>query len=595
MHRLRRRLVAALAVVGLVLGLSGLTALPAAARAACANLRVSAYSIAPVAPVSGQSVLVTVDVQNAGTCAAGTFVTQLQSVDTDPLSWQPRTTRSLAAGAVTTLVMGLDFPDAGSFVPTVVVDVNGAVAETDENDNRQVVPVTVRPATVDLVVTGVTLDPVRPVQGRPMTLTVGIRNLGTSTTSSFGVGWGPAWNVSGLFQRVDGLAGGASTNVTFAYTYASYWNFDSAVGVDGNGEVPEVDERNNYLSFQVPVDPPRPDLVVRGMHLSPSNPLPGEAVTAAFVVENTGNTGAGPFQLRWQPAARVQPLTAQAGGLAAGARRTLTLGYTFPTADVFQGVATVDPTGAVAEIEEADNTTVVTVPVAPHETNLKAWYAFVREATVRQGQPFHVDVVVTNTGDTASGPFDVAWNPDTKAVLGKSDRTLTQNVANLERGQRRTLTFTYTYWQEGAFASLATVDGDDRVVETVDKDNRKAVPVTVAEPDIDLEITGFTLSPAQPLQGSLTTATITVTNTGTVAAGPFVVQWKLPASSGANPRATVRGLPAAESRQITFGGTFADAGAATTSAVADVFHQVAEPGGEGNNVLLKDVTVKASG
>jgi subtilase family serine protease len=198
---------------------------------------------------------------------------------------------------------------------------------------------------------------------------------------------------------------------------------------------------------------------------------------------------------------------------------------------------------------------------------------------------------VTNTGNTASGPFDVAWNPDTKGVLGQGDRSLTQHVGNLERGERRTLTFEYTYWQEGAFASAVTVDGDDRVVETIDKDNRQTLPVTVAEPDIDLEITGFTLSPASPLQGGMTTATITVTNTGWVAAGPFVVQWKLPASSGVNPRATVRGLPAKESRQLTFGATFSDAGQATTSAVADVFHQVAEPGGEGNNTVSKTVTV----
>lgn len=65
--------------------------------------------------------------------------------------------------------------------------------------------------------------------------------------------------------------------------------------------------------------------------------------------------------------------------------------------------------------------------------------------------------------------------------------------------------------------------------------------------------------------------------------------------NGADPRATVRGLAPGESRTLTFGGTFAGAGSARTSAVVDVFHQVAGPGRQGNNTATRTVTVEGPG
>lgn len=473
-------LVAAVAVLGLALGLGGVSAVPATALAACADLRVSAFSVTPRQPVAGEFLNININITNEGTCATASFVTQLQS-GPDPLSWGS-VKRSLPAGAVTNLKFTLDSPGPGSFTPTLVVDVDNVVAETNEANNRQIVPVIVRPATVDLVVSGVTINPVRPVRGRPMTLTATIRNVGTSAAQSFLVTWVPAWNIDLQQQRVAGLAAGASTAISYTFTYPSYWNFDSVVSVDSFGEIPEANERNNERRFQVPVDPARPDLVVQGMHLTPSNPLPGQQVTAEFVIKNVGNTAATTqFWVSWLPGPDRSTTYVPVPGLAVGATASARMTTTFPKTGVFQGLAVVDPYQTVPEIEEANNAMPVTVPVAPNRINLKV-VAQVRTGAPTPDRPTVVDVTVTNTGNTASGPFPVEWNPDVGGLLGVGDRTLRQPVGSLARGQTKVLTFSHVYPRTGTFSTRATVDADDLVVELTSTDNVFTLPLTVVSP-----------------------------------------------------------------------------------------------------------------
>jgi subtilase family serine protease len=591
-HRLRQRLTAVGATLGLALGLGGVTALPAGARAACADLRVSAFSVSPAQPVTGQVVVITADITNAGTCAAGSFVTQLQSL-MDPRDWQSRTTSALAPGATTTVQMGVDFPGPGAYQPAVVVDLNSQVAETNETNNRQVVPVTVRPATVELVVTGVSINPVRPVRGKPMTLVATVRNVGAGTTQSFGVTWQPAWNTDLFQKRVAGLAAGASATISWTFTYRSYWNFDSVVTVDSSGEVPEVDERNNDFRFQVPVEPARPDLVVQGMHLSPSNPLPGQDVTAEFVIKNVGNTAATTkFWLSWLPTPEWSTNLFQFPGLAVGATATVRFTMNFPTTGVFLGEAIVDPYQAVPEIDEANNTMPVIVPVAPNRINLKV-VSQVRTSTPTQDQPTAVDVTVTNTGNTASGPFTLDWNPDVAGLLGAGDRTQRRALDSLARGEKTVVTFSYVYPRPGAFSARATADADDRVVELTSTDNTSTLPVTVASPAADLTVTRFSLGSKRPVSASVTTAAITVTNAGTAAAGPFDVQWRIPGSGTV--RSRVDGLAVGQSRTLVMAGVVGSKGKARSTVVVAVDDQVTESRrGERNNTTSRPVSVAAA-
>lgn len=585
-------LVAVLTTLALSLGLGGVTALPAAA-AACVDLRVTTFGSTPNAPLPGQDVQFLYRIENAGTCATPPlFEVQLRP-SSDDATWGPyQQTTDLGPGQSSDLsVIYYRYGAAGNYDATFVVDPRNLLDETDEANNIAYRTVTVRDPLLDLSVGDVRFDPARPVRGRPMKAIVTVRNRGTTTAEPFTVAWKPAWYQDRLYQQAGPVEGGASVEVTFTYTYPTYWSFDSFVEVDTGKVVPEADEGNNTYRFQVPVDPARPDLVVQGMHLSPSNPSPGQAAKASFVVKNIGNTAATKFRVQWQPWAQAAVQSKEVAGLAAGATTTVPFTYAFGAADVFQGTAAVDPTRLVQEIDEANNSCVVTVPVAPNRTNLKV------ETEVRQVPTYDspkVDVTVTNTGNTASGAFSVDWNPDVEGMLGSGDRTIRQTVESLGRGQRKVLTFTYAYPAVGGFLTRAVVDADDRVVELTSTDNASQAWVYVLAPVPDLRVTRFDLGASRPSTGHATTATIRVENVGTAPAGPFAVRWGLPGSGEV--RSSVPGLAAGESRTLTLAGMVGRAGTGRTTAVVDVDHQVMESRrGERDNTLSRTVTVLAAG
>src|SRR5206468_2373733 len=138
------------------------------------------------------------------------------------------------------------------------------------------------------------------VRGRVSTATVVVTNSGNTAAKSFTVSWQPWWLTLPLVRQVNVLAPGASTSLSFDYTYPFDGTFDSSVTVDSGGSVVETNEFNNTKSFQVVVDPPLADLTVVGVKLAPANPVPGQVVTAVVTVQNIGNTAATSFRAQWQ-------------------------------------------------------------------------------------------------------------------------------------------------------------------------------------------------------------------------------------------------------------------------------------------------------
>ncbi|WP_204032353.1 CARDB domain-containing protein [Micromonospora qiuiae] len=113
------------------------------------------------------------------------------------------------------------------------------------------------------------------------------------------------------------------------------------------------------------------------------------------------------------------------------------------------------------------------------------------------------------------------------------------------------------------------------------------------EPCADLSITGFSVTPSQPVQGQPATFTVTVRNTGTCAAPGFVVQWRQNPLAPSGPSTPVASLAANTSTALTFAFTFPTAGNFETVAVVDSANSVAETN-EANNLALLPVTVVAA-
>lgn len=592
--RVWRRLLSALVAAAMVLGLGVLTAPPASAQTPCADLHVTGFAVSPSQPIAGQVATVTVKILNSGTCVAQGFVSQWRQEPFAPAGPSAPVV-DLAAGETATLDLNYTFPNAGNFESTIVIDTHNDVEETNEANNLQILPITVLSATVDLSVTSVTLNPVKPVRGRMSTATIVVSNSGNNAAKAFTVSWQPAWFTSPIVRQVNSLAAGASTTLSFTYTYPADGTFDSSVTVDSGGTVAETNEFNNTKNFQVVVEPPLADLTVINVDITPNNPVPGEPVTAVMTVKNIGNTAATSFRAQWQPWFFAPVLSTEVDGLAAGATTTVTFDYTFQFAAVFDGTATVDPLWAVPELNEFNNSLAVKVPIYPNAIDLTIndMYLSDRQSNATQGESATMNIVVANQGNTTSGPFLVDWNPDALYVISPSNQTLSKQVDDLGPGKTTIVSFRFSYPKAGTFSTLATVDSFNRVLETNEANNQKVVPVTVGPANIDLVVTSLTLTPAQPVRFSPTKAAITVKNSGTFPAGPFFVEWRLHAADKAfNPTAFVNGLNPGESQTVSLEGTYFDIGDITTTATVDVFNNVVEPGGgENNNVLSKGVTV----
>jgi hypothetical protein len=342
---------------------------PGAAQAAtpCADLVVNSITSTPSQPVVGQPATIAVSVRNAGTCAAEAFGVQFRP----DLLAVPQPTAPVAgldAGATTVVSVPYTFVRTGIFLGFAVVDVSNTVAETNEGNNGASKIFTPSPG-VDLVVSGISVDPASPTPGQAVTVSVTVANQGPNPAGAFRLDWSPTFGGAAIQRQVAGLAGGASTTVTFPFTYPNAGAFDTLATADAGGSVTESNEFNNAKGFRVNVMAVLPDLVIGSVQTDPSTTFTNSAVTASITIRNDGIAAAGPFTVRWQPWLLAQPLTTPVDGLAAGASTTVSMSTLFNFTGTFDGVVTADSANAVAELSELNNTATTHVTIGTPTLN----------------------------------------------------------------------------------------------------------------------------------------------------------------------------------------------------------------------------------
>ena len=89
------------------------------------------------------------------------------------------------------------FTASGNYEAVVEVDTGKAVSETNEANNLEILPITVLPPGMNLVLEEFTVKPVEPdptesvVQGRPAIATIKVTNTGNVPAGTFIVSWTP--------------------------------------------------------------------------------------------------------------------------------------------------------------------------------------------------------------------------------------------------------------------------------------------------------------------------------------------------------------------------------------------------------------------
>jgi uncharacterized membrane protein YfbV (UPF0208 family) len=517
------------------------------------DLFVSEFSLDPATPVQGSPVTVRLGVYNMGTAPSGPFTVQWwpgENYQDLGCSWP---VDGLVAHGGRILTCTYDgYPSWYSNINTkVVVDSDGAVAESDEANNVFLKPISVsRPGagSPDLFVSEFSLDPATPVQGSPVTVRLGVYNKGTAPSGPFSVEWWPGENYQdlGCSWPVDGLVARGGRILTCTYDgYPSWYsNINTKVVVDSGGAVAESDEANNIFLKPISVTQPgagspgpvgpaagSPDLFVSEFSLDPATPVQDSPVTVRLGVYNKGTAPSGPFSIEWWPGENYQDLGCgwEVEGLVAGGGRILTCTYPgYPS--WYSNINTkvvVDSGGAVAESDEANNI-------------------------------FLKPISVTQPG--AGSPGLALGSPD----LFYNEFSLDQEKHSFNMSQ------------------------PESAVET-------NMWPTLGSPD--LFVSEFSLDPATPVQGSPVTVRLGVYNKGTAPSGPFTVEW-WPGENYQDLGCSwpVDGLVAHGGRILTctYDGYPSWYSNINTKVVVDSDGAVAE-GDEANNVFLKAISVSKPG
>jgi len=269
----------------------------------------------------------------------------------------------------------------------------------------------------DLAVTSFVISPSEPIVGQNAAINVTVKNQGScSTVVGFVVQWKSAVIApTGPSTFVPALAAGASTTVSFEYTFPMVGNFTTVVNLDTDNTVDESNENNNLAIKSVSVQPDLPDLVITGMSINPAQPVEGLNAGIHVTVKNQGSEPAGPFVVQWKSAlsALTGPNT-QVPGLAASASTTVNFEYAFPNDGNFTTAATVDTGFDVTESNEDNNLEIFPVTVQKATIDLIVTHFQIDPAPgvpvsepplPVQGRLSRATITVHNQGNFPAGDF----------------------------------------------------------------------------------------------------------------------------------------------------------------------------------------------
>lgn len=252
----------------------------------------------------------------------------------------------------------------GALQLEVSLDPTGTLPDTNQTNNVVQVAFSGGPPAPNLriEIPGLAISPSPALQGRPLDLSVVVRNGGQLPASNVQVGFYDGDPASGgtllaPLQTIPALAAGASAPVSVQVPNLAISGAHVLYAVvDPANLIAEHLETDNAASLATIVST-RPDLAVTAetMSLSPSAPRPGDSLTVLVGVSNFGQQPAEQVLVRLLDgdtvvAEQTIPSIAGLGQSSASFR------YTLPTAQVARSLTVVvDPANTIAEGDETNN------------------------------------------------------------------------------------------------------------------------------------------------------------------------------------------------------------------------------------------------
>jgi len=524
---------AAILSLTILLGLSG------AALAAAPDLVVSALT-APSEGQQGTNVPVVETTKNQGDAASGSSTTRIclarDAALTDQVVSRDLAHAALAAGASEQkggpLLVPADLTP-GTYYIGAIADVNGVVAESNENNNKksQAIGIGLKP---DLVVSSLTA-PSAALQGESFPVTEETTNQGTATSGAFttrvclarDAALTDQVTIKDLSHTTPLAPGGFSTRtgpLAIPGTLASGTYYVGAIA-DVNGQVTESDETNNKRSQQIKIGG-TPDLVVSALS-APAVVMQGESfmVTETTKNQGTANAIASTTRLILARDAALTDLAApyvdvSHAALPQGSSEPKTRPINVPAglpSGLYYVGAIADISALVEESDETNNRRSQQIVVGGIPDLVVS--ALTAQDFALQGDTIPVTETTKNAGT------EVAGASTTRVCLARNS-TLTDQVVTADLShpglaegasdQQGTSLAIPASLGSGIYYVGAIADLGGAVVESDETNNKRSQQIIIGgAPDLAIESLS---APGSALQGQTVTVNETTANLGTAAA-----------------------------------------------------------------------------
>jgi YVTN family beta-propeller protein len=338
----------------------------------------------PTTAIPGASITIGATTKNQGTGTAAASTTKFywstnNTYSADDIYLGSMAIPALAAGATNTGTIAATVPSACSQTTWYIIaraDTDGAVPETNENNNNKAKSVKTGP---DLIVSTVTA-PTTSGAGLTITVTDTTKNdggcpAGASNTNLY-LSTNSPWDAGDTYlgsRAVPALAAGATntmgSNVTIpAGTATGTWYIIARA--DANGVVTETSETNNNKAKSIKIGP---DLIVSSI-TGPLSAVNGSTITIGDTTKNSGGGAAGASTTRLYLSTNT---TYDAGdillrsravpALNAGTTNKLSASVTLPsvTPGAYYIIAVSDAGSVVVETNETNNTKYKAITITP--------------------------------------------------------------------------------------------------------------------------------------------------------------------------------------------------------------------------------------
>jgi subtilase family serine protease len=439
----------------------------------------------------------------------------------------------------------------GTFIVKAVADGENLIIETDEDNNTINRTIVIVPPDISIPV--ITWTPVNPPIGDIVTFTANITNLGGGAAGGFYI----AYYIDDellSFDFISGILTGDTISRTCDWKAQNGRHIFKAVA-DYNFKVSEGNENNNENA--VTVTPLMPDIAVGNIIWSPPDLSAGVKTTFSVAIQNRGTLVAGPSRAAYYVDGVIAGYD-DIESLEAGV--TVTRYFTWTVADGPHAITvTVDSADRVFELDEDNNTKVVTVPLPDLSVTGIAWSP--PQASIGDEVTFTATVV--NQGAGASRGTLSACYVDGVALASDV-------LDGIDAGGSGTVSFVWTA-VAGEHRILIMPDADNAITEADETNNDKETVFSTLTPD--LVVADIEWHMENPLVSDAAEINMTIANQGTDVTGDF----RLLYSIDGNPAVNVDMAP------IPAGGSFVlsvaphlEIGPHTVSVTIDTAGEVAE-------------------